>query len=176
MIWDSKVSVYHSATATFRAPSNPSGPGGMYREVIRSTPFWPRGDFPGPRRDCVFVDMGDSGEVGVKGLLVARVYLFFRFAYDNADYECALVRWYLTSDEPDPSTGLWIVQPESTRRGMRNMSVIHIDSVVRGAHLLPRFPSDVPVYREVNYMNVLDVYTSFYINKFIDHHAFEIAF
>jgi hypothetical protein len=30
MIWDSKVSVYHSATATFRAPSNPSGPGGMY--------------------------------------------------------------------------------------------------------------------------------------------------
>ena len=29
-IWDSRVSVYHSATATFRAPSNPSGPGGMY--------------------------------------------------------------------------------------------------------------------------------------------------
>src|SRR5258708_2436409 len=46
MIWDSKVSIFHSATATFRAPSNPSSPGGMYREVIRSTPFWPRGDFP----------------------------------------------------------------------------------------------------------------------------------
>jgi len=28
MLWDSRVSVFHSATATFHAPSNPSGPGG----------------------------------------------------------------------------------------------------------------------------------------------------
>ena len=59
---------------------------------------------------------------------------------------------------------------------MRHAGVIHIDSIIRGAHLLPKFPSDVPVYREVNYMNVLDLYTSFSVNKFIDHHAFEIAF
>ena len=176
MIWDSKVSVYHSATATFRAPSNPSGPGGMYREVIRSTPFWPRGDIPGPRRDCIFVDMGNSEAVGMKGLLVARVYLFFRFSYNNIDYPCALVRWYSTGNEPDADTGLWVVQPESTRRGTRHVSVIHIDSIVRGAHLLPVFPSDAPVYREINYMNALDVYTSFYVNKYIDYHAFETAF
>jgi hypothetical protein len=43
------------------------------------------------------------------------------------------------------------------------MGVIHVDSITRGAHLLPRFPSDVPVYREVNYMNVLDLYSSFYV-------------
>ena len=112
----------------------------------------------------------------MKELLVARVYLFFRFSHDGVDYPCALVRWYSTSSEPDASTGLWVVQPELTRRGMRHMGVIHIDSIVRGAHLLPRFPSDTPVYREINYMNVLDVYTSFYVNRFIDHHAFEIAF
>ena len=176
MIWESKVFVHHSATATFRAPSNPSGPGGMYREVIRSTPFWPRGDIPGPCRDCIFVDMGDSEKTGMKGLLVARVYLFFRFSHSGIDYQCALVHWYSTSDEPDPSTGLWVVRPESTHQGMRHMGVIHVDSIVRGAHLLPRFPSDVPVYREINYMNSLDVYTSFYVNKFIDNHAFEIAF
>ena len=176
MIWDAKVSVYHSATAIFRAPSNPSGPGGMYREVIRSTPFWPRGDIPGPRRDCVFVDVGNSENSGMKGLLVARVYLFFKFTHNGVVYPCALVRWYSTSKEPDASTGFWVVQPESTRRGTRHMSVIHIDSIVRGAHLLPRFPSDAPVYREINYTNVLDLYTSFYVNKYIDHHAFEIAF
>ena len=68
------------------------------------------------------------------------------------------------------------MQPESTRRGTRHMSVIHINSIVRGAHLLPRFPSDAPVYREINYMNILDLYTSFYVNKFIDHHVFKIAF
>ena len=49
MVWESKVSVYHLATVVFHAPSNPSGPGGMYREVICSTPFWPWGDIPGPR-------------------------------------------------------------------------------------------------------------------------------
>lgn len=176
LIWDSKVSVYHSATATFRAPSNPSGPGGMYREVIRSTPFWPRGDFPGPRRDCVFVDVGNSENVGMEGLLVARIYLFFRFSYGGINYPCALVHWYSMSDEPEPDTGLWVVQPETTHQGMRHASVIHVDSIVRGAHLLPRFPSDLPVYREINYMNALDIYASFYVNKFIDHHAFEIAF
>jgi hypothetical protein len=30
VVWDSTVSVYLAATATFRAPSNPSGPGEMY--------------------------------------------------------------------------------------------------------------------------------------------------
>ena len=112
----------------------------------------------------------------MKGLLVARVYLFFRFSHNGVDYPCALVHWYSTSDEPDTSTGLWVVQPESTRQRMRHMGVIHLDTIIRGAHLLPRFPSDVPVYREINYMNVLDLFTSFYVNKFIDHHAFEIAF
>ena len=176
MIWGSKVSVYHSATATFRAPSNPSGPGGMYREVIRSTPFWSRGDIPGPRRDCVFVDIGGTENMGMKGLLVACVYLFFRFSYNNVNYPCALVRWYSMNTEPDTSTSMWVVSPESTHWGTRHMGIIHLDSIIRGAHLLPRFPSDVPVYREINYSNVLDIYTSFYVNKFIDHHAFEIAF
>ena len=114
--------------------------------------------------------------MGMRGLIVAQVYLFFRFSYGGVNYPCALVRWYTTSNEPDATTGLWVVRPEFTHRGMRHMGVIHVDSIVRGAHLLARFPSDVPVYREINYMNVLDVYTSFYVNKFIDHHAFEIAF
>jgi hypothetical protein len=57
-----------------------------------------------------------------------------------------------------------------------HVSIIHLNTIVRGAHLLPHFPSDTPVYREINYMNVLDIYCSFYVNKYIDHHAFEIAF
>jgi hypothetical protein len=175
VIWDSKVSVFYSATATFRAPSNPSGPGGMYREAIRSTHYWSRGDIPGPRHDCVFIDVGNPG-VGMQGLLVARVYLFFKFPYGGVEYPCALVHWYSTSSERDPTTRLWVVQPETTRGGGRHMSVIHIDSIIRGAHLLPKFPSVAQVYREINYTNVLDLYKSFYVNKYIDHHAFEIAF
>jgi hypothetical protein len=54
-------------------------------------------------------------------------------------------------------TGFWVVRREFTCRGARHMGVIHLDSVIRGAHLL-------------------DVYTSFYVNKYIDHHAFELVF
>ena len=177
MIWDLKVTVYHSATVTFRTPSNPSGPDGMYQEVIRSMPYWPRGEIPGPCRDCVFVDVrGAEDNVGMRGLLVACVYLFFKFSYGNVKYPCVLVHCYSTSNKPDATTGMWVVQPENTRRGSHNMGIVHLDSIVHGAHLLPKFLSDAPVYRKINYMNVLDVYASFYVNKFIDHHAFEIAF
>jgi len=178
VLWDSRVTVFHSATAIFRAPSNPSGPGGMYREVIRSTPWWAKGEVAGPRRDCVFVDGGEPDKLGMQSLLVARVYLFFRFSYADVEYPCALVHWYSTvGTEPDGSTGLWVVEPEFTR-GLpyRAMSVIHLDSIIRGAHLLPKFPSNTRLYREINYTQTLDIYRSFYVNKYIDNHAFEIAF
>ena len=113
MVWDSRVSVYHSATAIFHAPSNPSGPGGMYREVIRSTPWWTKGDVSGLRRDCIFVDCGESDEPGMRGLLVAQVYLFFRFSYTSVEYPCALVHWYnKVGTSPDSSNRLWVVEPE----------------------------------------------------------------
>jgi hypothetical protein len=149
----------------------------MYREVIRSTPRWCRGDIAGPRRDCVFVDVGESTAPGMRGLLVARVYLFFKFSYADVDYPCALVHWYTTTGpERDGSTRLWVVEPEYIRHRYRHMSVIHLDSIVRAAHLLPRFPSNTQVPREINYTQTLDIYRSFYVNKYIDHHAFEIAF
>ena len=66
----------------------------------------------------------------MKGLLVARVYLFFRFSHEGIDYPCALVHWYSTNEEPDAATGLWVVQPESICQGMRHMSVIHINTIV----------------------------------------------
>ena len=71
----------------------------------------------------------------MKGLLVARVYLFFRFLHEDTEYPCTLVRWFSMSDEPDPTTSLWVVEPESTRQGTRHMSIIHIDAIVRGAHV-----------------------------------------
>ena len=170
--------MYHSATAIFHAPSNPSRPGGMYREVIRSTPWWTKGDVSGLRRDCIFVDCGESDEPGMRGLLVAQVYLFFRFSYAGVEYPCALVHWYnKVGTSPDSSNRLWVVEPEYTAgRRHRGMGIIHLDSIIRGAHLLPRFPSNSRVYREINYTQTLDVFQSFYVNKYIDHHAFEIAF
>ncbi len=37
-MFEEKLSVFHCASATFRAPSDPSGPRNMRREYIRATP------------------------------------------------------------------------------------------------------------------------------------------
>ena len=58
------LKVFHLAIATFYAPSDLSGIGGMHRERIRATPTWQNG----PRRyDCVFVD-NDPDIEGFAGL------------------------------------------------------------------------------------------------------------
>lgn len=56
------------------------------------------------------------------------------------------------------------------------MSVIHLDSVVHAAHLLPIFTGNVAVPREINFSHTLNIYTVFYVNKYIDYHAFETVF
>ena len=72
----SKISVYHSATAVFCAPSDPSGINGMYRKMIRSTPLWRKGETAAPRHDTIFLEK-DLSQPGMRGLHVARVLLFF---------------------------------------------------------------------------------------------------
>ncbi|KAH9170690.1 hypothetical protein EDB89DRAFT_1907533 [Lactarius sanguifluus] len=131
------VNVYHSAVACFYAPSDLCGTGGMYRERIRSTPNW-RGEYP--RHDTVFVERG-VGLPGMHGMLVARVLLFFSFSFRDQHYPCALVHWFIpVGDEPDHETGIWVVRPEF-KGNRRSLSIIHLDCIVRGAHLLPVFGS-----------------------------------
>ena len=84
------ITIYPSAVATFHAPSDLSGIGGMRRERIRAVKSWRKG--PG-RYDTIFVNTDPSVE-GMKGLNVARVKLFFSFSHDGIDYPCALVHWF----------------------------------------------------------------------------------
>ena len=171
-----KIAVFHSATATFCAPSNPSGPGGLYRETIRCAPRWQTGDIIAPRRDCVILNVGSEAP-GMRGVDVARVHLFFSFEVGGETHSCVLVHFFCKSfNDPDPDNGMWIVEPDVGNDGSRVMSVIHVDSIICGAHLLPVFGHDTVVPREVNFSHTLDVFTAFYVNKFIDYHAFETLF
>lgn len=167
-----RINVFHSAVATYYAPSDLSGEGGMHRERIRAAPHWWNGR---PRYDTVFLDK-DSSLPGLRGLYVARVRLFFSFTHKNKCYPCALVEWFLTvGDQPDDLTGLWIVEPDIDDVGRRVTSVIHLDSIVRAAHLLPVFGKGfLPVDFDFSYS--LDAFRLFYVNKYADHHANEIAF
>jgi hypothetical protein len=102
------ISVFHSAIATFYAPSDPSGVRGMRRERIRSTPSWRK---HGARRDCAFA-VEDQDKPGFRGTSVVRVKLFFSFNHDGVEYPCALVEWFKkVGRSPDVYTGMWVVEP-----------------------------------------------------------------
>ncbi|KAK7012895.1 C2H2-type domain-containing protein [Favolaschia claudopus] len=165
------ISVFHSAVATFYAPSDPSGVRGMRRERIRSTPSWRK---HGARRDCAFA-VEDQDKRGFRGMSVVRVKLFFSFNFDGVEYPCALVDWFKKVGRgPDACTGMWIVEPE-LRGKKRVTTVLHLDSLLRGAHLIPVFGTKhIPI--GFPYYHSLDAFNAFHVNKYADHHANEIVF
>lgn len=108
----SRIFVYHSATTTLFAPSDPAGIDGVRRERVRATPSWRKGDDTVARYDCILVET-DPQYSGMRAMHAARVKLFFSFWHNGVTYPCALVEWFVrVSDEPDEDTGMWMVQPE----------------------------------------------------------------
>ena len=169
---DSPISVVHSAIATFYAPSDLSGLGGMHSECIRSTPRWHKGQ---AHYDTVFLEQ-DPNILGMWGLHVGRVFLVFLCSYNSTKYPCALIQWFLTiSEGPDEDTGMWIVQLDLDTNGQRELEVVHINCILRGAHLIPVYGHNcLPI--DIRHTNSLDIFQAYYVNKYIDHHAFKIAF
>ncbi|KAN0093227.1 hypothetical protein V8E55_004011 [Tylopilus felleus] len=129
-----RIKIFHSAIATFVAPSDPSG-------------------------------IDDTIE-GMQGMDIGRVYCFFSFIHTNGQtFPCALVHWFdRLGEDPDDLTGMWMVTTSYHKDGSKNLSVIHVDSIVWLAHLLPIFGGE----------RVSSI-VSFYVNRFADHHAFELA-
>ncbi|KAG1882265.1 hypothetical protein F4604DRAFT_1879625 [Suillus subluteus] len=167
-----KLHVFNSAAATFYAPSDPSGIGGMRRKHIRACPLW-RNEYP--RNDCIFINTGSDAE-GMRGLEVARVICFFSFNHNWEVYPCALIHWFeKIGDDPDENTGMWMVAPSFHEDGSKNIAVIHIETIFRAAHLIPIYGSKY-IPHTLKFYHSLDTFHSFYVNKYADHHAFEIAF
>jgi len=170
--YDGPLRVFNSACSTFFAPSDLSGIYGMRHEYIRSCPMWRDGN---PRLDCVFV-VTDPQMQGMRGLDIARVLCFFSFKYLGTEHQCAVVHWFdRIGNGPDEATGMWIVRPGYQACNIRNIAVIHIDTIYRAAHLIPVYASH-NVVGDIGPHNSYDMFHSFYVNKYADHHAFEIAF
>ncbi|KAF8132929.1 hypothetical protein EV363DRAFT_1397839 [Boletus edulis] len=120
-----KFSVFNSASATFYAPSDLCGIGGMRREYIHACPNWRN---EGPHRDCVFVVTGPELP-GFRGMDVTRVF------HDQV-YPCAVIRWFdRVSDAPDEATGMWVVKLSMTAARQPKIAVIQVESIFRAAHL-----------------------------------------
>ncbi|KAJ7862883.1 hypothetical protein B0H14DRAFT_3084624 [Mycena olivaceomarginata] len=140
-----RVFIFNSARTVFYAPSDCSGVGGMRHEHIRATRSWYRGP---PRYDCVFLEH-DPDAAGFRGLHAAR--------FRGVEYPCALIHWFSArGDEPCLDTGLWRVTPDFQRDRAPSLAVVHLDSILRGAHLIGIAGKDFIPYA--------------------DHHAHEIAF
>ena len=144
----------------------------MFRERIRAVDSWRRGP---PRHDCVFVQH-DPNEPGFRGLYVARVRHFFSIRHNKTHFPCALVSWYSTiGTTPCAETGMWKVEPDYDNMGNLAMSIIHLDSMVRGAHLMG-IAGATQIPHHLTFDHSLDAFQAFYVNKYIDHHAHEYAF
>jgi len=101
---------------------------------------------------------------------------FFSFVHGGIYYPCALVQWFsVIGDEPEDETGLWMVEPDVYEDGLLFLAVIHLDSIFRAAHLMPAYLTSDFVRRSLTMHDTLDEFKKFYVNKFVDHHAFEIA-
>lgn len=50
------------------------------------------------------------------------------------------------------------------------------DSIVRAAHLMPVFGSGFTPKHLTPALSLTTIFRGWYVNKYIDHHAFEIAF
>jgi len=170
--FDEPISVYTSAVATFYSPSDLCGTQGMRRERIRAVSSWRRG--PG-RYDCIFVNT-DPIAKGMRGLDIARVRSFFSFRFRGEFYPCALVHWYSRiGDSPDEDTGMWRVRQDRNADGSPSAAVLHLDSLVRAAHLIGVYGKHF-IPKGLSPEHSLDLFRSYHVNKFIDHHSFETAF
>ena len=71
---------------------------------------------------------------------------------------------------------MWIVRPDVRGRDdSPYLSVIHLDSIVRGIQLLPVFGSR-PFPYGLHHSQTLDAFDAYYVNKYVDYHANETAF
>jgi hypothetical protein len=169
----SKIIIYPSAIAMFYAPSNISGVGGMHYECIGAVESWRK--WPG-HYDTIFTNTSPSAE-GICSLDVTHVQLFFSFSHNSTQYPCALIHWFShVGGSPNDNTGMWMVEPDTSDDDNEPItSIIHLNAIIQAAHLLPVFGHDY-ILQTLSFTDTLNTFTRFYVNKYADHHAFEIAF
>jgi hypothetical protein len=68
---------------------------------------------------------------------------------------------------------MWVVEREKRNDGSRLMDFISIDTILQSCHLLPIYGKEM-VLRDITHVKSLESFQVFYINKFADHHSFEL--
>ena len=109
-------------------------------------------------------------------LALQQVRLFFSFTFCRTVYPCVLVHWCsCVGNGPDKDMGMWIVKAEKGTHGAPSAAVLDLGTIVCATHL-------ICVYRKHHLSSdltpeeSLNSFRTYYVNKFINHHSFTIAF
>ena len=87
------------------------------------------------------------------------------------------MHWFLhVGNEPDPVSEMWCVRPEFDRDNCPVLAVISLDSNFHAAHLIGCSGSTQIPCQGFDHTKALNSFKTFYVNKYADHHAHEIAF
>jgi hypothetical protein len=143
----------------------------MWHEHIWSTHSWRNA---GLQHDCTLV-VEDETKPGIKGLMPVCVKLFFSFVHQGKVYPCTLVDWFKKySAHPDKEMGMWKVRPHMVGH-QQLTTVIHLDSLLRGAHLLLVFGGATHLPTNFHFSYSLDTFEAYFINKYADNQMYEIC-
>ena len=106
------------------------------------------------------------------GLTIGYLLLLFSFKDGDRAYLCALIHWLIPGNEPDPDTGMWVVQPEYEGNGCCTLAIINLDCIAHAAHLLPVYGSSF-LPKDLHFSDSLDMFHAHFVNPYIDHHSHE---
>ena len=144
----------------------------MHREHIQAVPTWQNGPV---QYDCMYVSTDTAAE-GMRGLDIAQVCLFFEFSFRGIKYPCVLIQQFsCIADKPDEDTGMWIIEPDRDPTGLPICETIHLDTIVHGTHLIGVY-GEAFLPHGLTFNHSLDIFHAYYVNKYIDHHTYEIAY
>lgn len=109
---------------------------------------------------------------GMEGMVIGRVLLFISFEFQDAGYACALsTGWYRWVSGQTRIQGCGL-----SALSMTDLFVVALQSsplaIPRGAHLLPVYGSAL-LPENFHFSQSLNAFHSYYVNKFVDHHAHE---
>ncbi|KAG1812153.1 uncharacterized protein BJ212DRAFT_1276856, partial [Suillus subaureus] len=93
-------------------------------------------------------------------------------------YPCTVVHWFdKIGNAADEDTGMWMACPGEGANNTAEHTIIHIDTIYcahqENLNLLNQTFLD---FLMLKFYHSYDAFRAYYVNKYADHHTFEIAF
>ena len=139
----------------------------ILKQIVRSTVQWHNS---GARRDAVLIGHPDGPVNGLDRFEVCRLHLLFKFqdrdiTENPEQYELAYIQWFRKKSHHKLNHMVMVELTEA-------FDVILVESIYHPIHLIPKFDIQDNYKRKMAHREAPDDFQKFYINSYIDRHAF----